>query len=76
MPQVYLNAVRKSTDGWNIDNVVLDFTGGTLSLAQLLLDAGVSHDWSQVRARRRDAAHTTRHSPLFHRSSPATHLPA
>ena len=28
VPQVYLNAVRKSTDGWNIDNVVLDFLGG------------------------------------------------
>ena len=71
VPQAVLNARRRSTEGWNIDNVVLDFTGGTLSLAQLLLDAGVSHDWSQVRARRRDA-HTTRHSPLFHGSPPAT----
>ena len=39
---------RRSTAGWNIDNVVLDFSGGALSLAQLLLDAGCSSDWSAV----------------------------
>ena len=62
VPQAVLNARRRSTEGWNIDNVVLDFTGGTLSLAQLLLDAGVSHDWSQVRARRPRCR--THHAPL------------
>ena len=27
VPQVVLNAKRRSTVGWNIDNVVLDFVG-------------------------------------------------
>ena len=48
LPQVYLNVRRRSTDGWNIDNVVLDFSGGALSLAQLILDAASSDDWSKV----------------------------
>ena len=39
MPQVYLNYTRKSTDGWSIHNVLLDFTGGLLSVVQLLGDA-------------------------------------
>ena len=38
----------KSTAGWNIDNVLLDFMGGLLSLLQLLLDAGCSGQWSQL----------------------------
>lgn len=46
--QVCLNYKRRSTDGWNIDNVMLDFTGGVLSLAQLLLDAGCARDWTKV----------------------------
>jgi len=48
VPQVILNYTRRSTDGWNIDNVVLDFTGGSLSLAQQLIDSGCSHDWSAI----------------------------
>jgi len=48
VPQVWLNMRRHSTAGWNIDNVVLDFIGGTLSVGQLLLDAGCSGDWSAV----------------------------
>ncbi|KAJ2851143.1 hypothetical protein J3B02_003596 [Coemansia erecta] len=39
IPQVWINYQRKSTDGWSIDNILLDFTGGVLSFAQLLLDA-------------------------------------
>lgn len=46
--QVWLNYTRRSTDGWNIDNVLLDFTGGVLSLTQLLLDAGCARDWTKV----------------------------
>eukprot|EP00965_Chrysotila_dentata_P216566 6189452-Pleurochrysis_carterae.AAC.2 len=34
--------------GWNIDNILLDLTGGSLSLAQLFLDAACSHDWTKV----------------------------
>lgn len=37
--QAYMNFIRKSTIGWSIGNILLDFTGGTLSLVQLLLDA-------------------------------------
>jgi len=48
VPQVLLNARRRSTDGWNIDNVMLDFTGGVLSLAQQMIDSGCSHDWGAI----------------------------
>jgi hypothetical protein len=34
IPQVVLNQRRQSTVGWSIWNVLLDFTGGTLSLVQ------------------------------------------
>merc|ERR1712066_604118 len=45
-PQVWMNFKRKSTDGWNIHNVLLDFTGGFLSVLQLLIDA--NFDLSQT----------------------------
>jgi len=48
LPQLLLNARRRSTAGWSIDNVCLDLCGGLLSLTQLLLDAGCSGDWSAV----------------------------
>ena len=48
IPQVYINWRSRSTDGWSIDNCVLDFGGGLLSVAQLLLDAYSSHDWGKV----------------------------
>lgn len=38
LPQMYLNYKRKSTEGWNIHNILLDLTGGTLSFAQLFID--------------------------------------
>merc|ERR1712072_1526110 len=38
IPQMVRNYQRKSTVGWNITNVLLDFTGGSLSIAQMLLD--------------------------------------
>lgn len=44
-PQVVLNCRRRSTEGWTIHNVLLDFTGGALSLGQLLMDCAVSGDW-------------------------------
>jgi len=31
LPQVYLNYKRKSTVAWSLENVLLDFTGGSLS---------------------------------------------
>jgi cystinosin len=32
LPQAILNWRRKSTVGWSIQNIILDFTGGVLSL--------------------------------------------
>ena len=32
-----MNFRRKSTEGWSIGNVLLDFTGGSLSMLQLFL---------------------------------------
>lgn len=45
-PQVYVNYKRKSTEGWSINQILLDFTGGVLSLAQLLIDSSLQADWS------------------------------
>jgi len=39
IPQVMLNYERKSTVGWNIWNVLFDFSGGTLSMVQLITDS-------------------------------------
>ncbi|KAF8939874.1 hypothetical protein BGZ47_008022 [Haplosporangium gracile] len=47
-PQVYINWAAKSTVGWSIHNILLDFTGGTLSIGQLVLDAYISDDWSGI----------------------------
>lgn len=38
MPQVYSNWRRKSTEGWSIANILLDFTGGTFSFGQNIVD--------------------------------------
>mmetsp|Transcript_19019 Transcript_19019/g.21325 ORF Transcript_19019/g.21325 Transcript_19019/m.21325 type:complete len:276 (-) Transcript_19019:118-945(-) len=38
MPQVWLNFKRKSTEGWSVANIFLDFTGGSLSILQQVLD--------------------------------------
>ena len=38
-PQVYLNYKNKSTLGWSIGNVMLDFSGGMFSLLQLVIEA-------------------------------------
>ena len=39
VPQVLLNRHRRSTAGWNIWNVLLDFLGGTLSVVQQVGDS-------------------------------------
>lgn len=36
IPQVVLNYRRKSTSGWQIWNILLGFSGGTLSIVQLV----------------------------------------
>ncbi|XP_022451661.1 cystinosin isoform X1 [Delphinapterus leucas] len=38
-PQAYLNFYYKSTEGWSIGNVLLDFTGGSFSLLQMSLQS-------------------------------------
>ena len=45
-PQVYLNFRLKSTEGWSIGQILFDFTGGVLSILQLLIDSSLQADWS------------------------------
>ncbi|RKP23411.1 PQ loop repeat-domain-containing protein [Syncephalis pseudoplumigaleata] len=47
-PQLYLNFKRKSTVGWSIWNILLDITGGILSIVQELLDAHISGHWAGI----------------------------
>ena len=46
VPQALMNRSRKSTVGWNVWNVILDLTGGILSLLQLVGDCAAMNDWS------------------------------
>lgn len=39
VPQAVLNYRRKSTVGWSIGNILLDFTGGILSMLQMIMNA-------------------------------------
>ncbi|CAB9498848.1 Cystinosin homolog [Seminavis robusta] len=48
VPQVILNYKRQSTVGWSIWNIILDFTGGTLSDLQLVLDCAAMKDWTGI----------------------------
>lgn len=48
IPQVILNMRRQSTVGWSIWNILLDCTGGTLSILQLVLDCADRHDFSGI----------------------------
>ena len=48
MPQVVLNFQRKSTTGFSIWQILLDFGGGVLSDLQLILDSADLQDWSGV----------------------------
>ncbi|KAI5924820.1 cystinosin [Camillea tinctor] len=47
-PQLRYNWQNRSTEGWSISQILLDFTGGVLSLAQLGIDSYLQHDWSGV----------------------------
>jgi uncharacterized protein with PQ loop repeat len=46
IPQVYRNWQRQSTKGWSILNVMLDFTGGSLSFLQIFIDGANTGDWN------------------------------
>ena len=48
IPQAWLNFKRKSTVGWSIGAMLFDFTGGILSIAQLVLDSSMQGDWSGI----------------------------
>jgi cystinosin len=48
MPQVLMNYRRKSTAGWSIWQILLDFSGGLLSDTQLVLDCWMQGDWSGI----------------------------
>lgn len=39
LAQAYMNFHYKSTEGWSIGNVLLDFTGGSFSLLQMFLQS-------------------------------------
>ena len=43
-----MNYRRKSTVGWNIQNVLLDLSGGLLSLTQIIGDSFMKEDWSSI----------------------------
>jgi len=45
IPQAIMNYKRKSTDGWSIWNILLDFTGGTLSIIQMIMISYNNDDW-------------------------------
>ncbi|XP_050293073.1 cystinosin homolog [Anthonomus grandis grandis] len=48
IPQAYMNYKRKSTVGWSIGNILLDFTGGMLSVLQMILNAYNYDDWQSI----------------------------
>ncbi|KAH8313653.1 hypothetical protein KR067_009714, partial [Drosophila pandora] len=48
VPQALMNYRRKSTSGWSIGNILLDFTGGTLSMLQMILNAHNYDDWASL----------------------------
>lgn len=50
VPQMVANYSRASTYGFSIATVLLDWSGGILSLAQLFIDCSQQRDWSGLSA--------------------------
>ncbi|KAI9866416.1 MAG: hypothetical protein M1813_001538 [Trichoglossum hirsutum] len=48
IPQAWKNYQRQSTVGWSIYQILLDISGGILSLMQLILDSSLQNDWSGI----------------------------
>ncbi|KAF3835623.1 hypothetical protein F7725_028181 [Dissostichus mawsoni] len=44
----YMNYKKQSTDGWSIGNVLLDFTGGVLSILQMILQSYNNDEWRLI----------------------------
>lgn len=47
-PQVLVNYRNKSTKGWSILQILLDFSGGILSISQQSIDSYLQRDWSGI----------------------------
>ncbi|KAL2131676.1 hypothetical protein VTI74DRAFT_4743 [Chaetomium olivicolor] len=47
-PQVIVNYRNRSTRGWSILQILLDFSGGILSIAQQSIDSYLQRDWSGI----------------------------
>ncbi|GKT58988.1 lysosomal cystine transporter [Colletotrichum tofieldiae] len=47
-PQVITNYRNKSTKGWSIWQILLDFSGGLLSVGQQAIDSYLQRDWSGI----------------------------
>ena len=43
-----MNYLRKSTVGWSIGNVMLDFTGGFFSIGQMFIISYNNNDWGSI----------------------------
>ncbi|EEP81854.1 conserved hypothetical protein [Uncinocarpus reesii 1704] len=48
IPQAWVNYKRKSTIGWSIGQILFDFSGGVLSILQLVIDSALEDDWSGI----------------------------
>jgi cystinosin len=48
IPQAFMNYRRKSTEGWSIGNILLDFTGGVFSILQMFLLSYNHDDWNSI----------------------------
>ncbi|XP_034530877.1 cystinosin [Notolabrus celidotus] len=48
VPQAFMNYKRQSTEGWSIGNVLLDFTGGTFSILQMILQSYNNDEWTLI----------------------------
>lgn len=46
--QAYMNFYYKSTEGWSIGNVLLDFTGGCFSLLQMFFQSYNNDQWTLI----------------------------
>ncbi|KAK3325703.1 hypothetical protein B0H66DRAFT_599852 [Apodospora peruviana] len=47
-PQVMFNYRNRSTVGWSIQQILLDFSGSLLSIAQQAIDSYLQRDWSGI----------------------------
>ncbi|KAK8587758.1 hypothetical protein V6N13_086731 [Hibiscus sabdariffa] len=45
IPQAFMNFARKSTDGFSIGNIMLDFTGGLANYAQMTVQSIDQNSW-------------------------------